>query len=122
MRFQFSVPDSTITDFNYLVQHAPYIGLTPRLLTINLIAQAAKDHRQGQTTPTPKQPARRETAEERLKREQAEYKEKRLAEYRSTMDDYQKAQREVAETAGEVDPNYPKMDDYERPRGITCRT
>lgn len=166
MRFQFSVPDSTATDFDYLVQHTPYVGLTPRLLTINLIAQAAKDHRQEQTTSTPKQPVHRETAEERKKREGEEYRERRLNGFRETgewprvqrykqlpgnisaykdgqaefhegkilftmpgdpdrsytwmpsedypfMDDYQKAQREMAEMMGEVDPNYPKLEDYE---------
>lgn len=29
------------------------------------------------------------------------------------MDDYQKAQREMAEMMGEVDPNYPKQEDYD---------
>lgn len=112
---------------------------------------------------TPKQPAHRETAEERKKREQAEFRERKLEEYRSTgewprvrrnekgsghpegsafildgdimftkpgdpdrlmcweppedypfMEDYQKAQRELVEMdTPPVDPNYPKLEDYE---------
>lgn len=86
MKFQFSIPDTAAADFDYLVQHAPFVGLTPRLLTINLIVQAAKAHKQGLVAAQPKQPAHRETAEERTKREQAEYRERKLEEYRSTGD------------------------------------